>query len=61
MPVGAEFCWLKVWKGQVNRGFCFRCKFVALEFSCPKSALLLKVGISCLLEPRLKHSDICGS
>ncbi|EGR0637666.1 hypothetical protein E5T98_22810, partial [Vibrio vulnificus] len=32
LSVGGEFRWLKVWKGQVNRGCGFRCEYVALSF-----------------------------
>ncbi|HAS8488399.1 TPA: hypothetical protein I7727_21070 [Vibrio vulnificus] len=59
--VGGEFHWLKVWKAQVNRGFRFRCWFVALDFSGSKAALLLKVRISWLLEVWLKYRDFSGS
>ncbi|ARN66091.1 hypothetical protein FORC36_1574 [Vibrio vulnificus] len=59
--VGGEFYWLKVWQGQVNRGFRSRFKFAALGFSGSKPSLLLKVCISWSLEFWLKHSDFCGS
>ncbi|KHA58687.1 hypothetical protein NL53_20520 [Vibrio variabilis] len=61
VSVGDGFHWLKVWKGQVNRGFRSRFKFAALRFASSKATLTLKVCISWLLEVWLKHSDICGS
>ncbi|TOE04435.1 hypothetical protein CGJ50_23400 [Vibrio parahaemolyticus] len=59
--VGGEFYWFKVWQGQVNRGSCFCCHFVAFGFSGSKATLLLKARISWLLKPWLKHSGFCGS
>ncbi|HAS8492963.1 TPA: hypothetical protein I7732_21225 [Vibrio vulnificus] len=59
--VGGEFHGLKVWKGQVNRGFRFRCWFVSWSFWGLKAALLLKVRISWLLEVWLKYRDFSGS
>ncbi|CAI2314492.1 hypothetical protein IFVP203_C1220033 [Vibrio parahaemolyticus] len=35
--VSGEFNWLKVWQGQVNRGFRSRFKFAALGFSGSKT------------------------
>ncbi|EGR1480772.1 hypothetical protein D7V19_24520 [Vibrio parahaemolyticus] len=59
--VSGEFNWLKVWQGQVNWSFraCF--KFAVLGFLGSKPTLLLKVFISWLLKPWLKHSGFYGS
>ncbi|KYX32100.1 hypothetical protein CGI33_21220 [Vibrio parahaemolyticus] len=61
MQVGGEFHWLKVWQGQVNRGFrsCFT--FAALCFVFSKAAWSLKVCISWLSKFRLKHNGFYGS
>ncbi|HFQ4946373.1 hypothetical protein [Vibrio vulnificus] len=57
VQVGGEFRWLKVWKGQVNRGFGFYCHFLALGFSGSKATLSLKGRISWLWVNWLKHSE----
>ncbi|RZQ20599.1 hypothetical protein D8T36_21160 [Vibrio vulnificus] len=61
MLVGGEFHWLKVWKGQVNRSFRFRCWFATLVFSGLKAALLLKVSISWWREVWLKYRNFSNS
>ena len=47
-----------MWKGQVNRGFRSRFKFVAFRFASSKATLLLKVCILWLSKLRLKHRGL---
>ncbi|TOA11363.1 hypothetical protein CGI33_21035 [Vibrio parahaemolyticus] len=59
--VGCEFHWLKVWKGQVKRGFRSRVKLVSFRFASSKATLSLKVCISRLSKLRLKYSGFYRS